>query len=72
MWGTADLTTDGRVACIVRIPRRESAILIDGSFVSAVNRRLLSAQLPTSIVRQRILSTASLVHEQGTAEARVH
>jgi hypothetical protein len=72
LWGTADLTTDGRVACLVRIPHRESAILIDGSFVKTVNRRLLAAQLPTSILRQRITNMAPLVHEQGAAEARVH
>ena len=71
LWGTEDLTTDGRVASVVRVPGRECLVLIDGSRVIASGTPLTSAQLPVTIIRQEFTDMAPLVHEHEPAEVRV-
>lgn len=74
LWGTDELTTDGRVASIVRVPDHECLVLIDGSRVRARGTPHTSAQLPVTIVRREITDMAPLVHEHEhePAEARVN
>ncbi|MGB2716074.1 MAG: alginate lyase family protein [Vicinamibacterales bacterium] len=72
LWGTEALTTDGRVASVVRVPGHECLVLIDGSRVIAPGAPLTSAQLPVDIVRREWTDMAPLVHEHEPAEARVN
>ena len=73
VWGSTDVETDGRLACVVRSPLCACAVVIDGAQVSAQSRRLLSAQpeVRDAIVRRRITDMAPLVHEPDIAELRV-
>ena len=71
-WGSTAITTDGRAAAIVRIPGRDSVIVVDGRFVAESTTPLLTAQLPSPILRERLADMAPLVHEQDSLEARVH
>jgi hypothetical protein len=71
-WGTTDLRTDGRIAAVVRIPGRDSAVVIDGSVVREANTSILAAQLPIEILRVSVANMAPLVHEQHPAGARVN
>lgn len=68
LWGTPELETDGRVACVVRAQDRRSAVVIDGRRVACSEGHLISAQLAHDILHIPVTNMAPLVHEHDAAE----